>query len=248
MNKTFALGLASLTLNAGFNAGIDTGYFFYKEFVKGSKFMEDRGLMSGLIVNLNENLSKKWTLNAYARLMAGKTNYDGVLINFQTGAKTPYKSKTFNIIADTELTFDYKLKNHRDITPFFGLGYRRLKNPADDYGGSYDRYETYYYLPMGVKTNNGWKLEYRWLTYGENDSFKTSDNFHMTMQQREGNGFHVAKAVNILKDYKAEIYAEYWHISRSTNSLCLGSTDAVCSEPENKTLFSGIKISRDLDL
>lgn len=241
---------------ANFNYGFDAQYSNYKEFSNGSKFMEDRGPLAGMFIDFTTELSPKWKLRSYARtLFSNHVVYDGGYASYDSQSNqyviTPftYDSETF-LIFDTETTFAYHGKKAKGIEPFIGFGYRRLKNPPpDSIPGFYYRYESYYYLPFGFNKDD-YKVEARWLIYGENDSFNHEDKFHATLQQRDGYGFYFSKKLQLSKKFDSELYAEYWHISDSESGISIAQNGdtAPFMEPENRTISVGLKISSKLDI
>lgn len=245
-SKIPAAMLVSVALSANLKIGADVQYSNYKEFDSSNnnaKLMEDRGLMAGVFINFSHDLSKKWQINSYARALWGGLKYDGAYITIDpnnTKETLIYDGDPFTVF-DAETTFVYNSSKLKDIRPFIGFGIRRLTNSP--YGpGSYYRYENYYYLPVGIKKGD-FKLTYRWLIVGDNQSLIPPSSINV--KQHTGSGIYIGKKMHFSSKYQTELYAEYWDIADS-NFDYIG--DHAFLEPKNHNYSAGIKISSDLNL
>lgn len=252
--RILVIAVISATLNANFEFGADIQYSRYTEFdtsKNDNKIMEDKGPMAGIFLNFYTDLSQKWRLDSFARTLWGSLKYDGSYLRLNNDAQIThlsYDNNPFSVF-DSETTLTYNSKKLGDIKPFIGLGIRRLVN-YPEVASSYYRYDNYYYLPLGI-TKGDYKLTYRWLIIGDNQSILPSLNIEV--KQHTGSGIYFSKNIHLSKKYQTQFYVEYWNIKDSTKQreLILDNNQVKeihFFEPKNHTFTTGIKISSSLNL
>jgi hypothetical protein len=137
------------------------------------------------------------------------------------------------------------------ITPYLGLGYRRLSDKSEGmistsgaYG--YDRQANYYYYPLGIEISSslekGWMiegmLEYDFFFYGTQITFIPRDmhsngvagSNQFNNDQRDGYGLRtslkVMKRINDTYCFLFEPYCRYWNIKQSrTDSITVTDSE-----------------------
>ncbi|HOG11319.1 MAG TPA: autotransporter outer membrane beta-barrel domain-containing protein [Smithella sp.] len=177
-------------------------------------------------------------------------------------------SGTINDIDDNMLEirgvggYDFKMSSSFVLTPFFGFGYRYLR---DDTSGrtsttgarGYLRESNYYYSPLGLTAskdfNNGWTigltLEYDIFWKGVQKSYLRDANpgfNNLENDQSSGHGMRGSLLISkkIAKiSFALEPYIKYWDIGKSDNKLITfnGVPWGIGWEPENNSTEVGVK-------
>ncbi len=191
------------------------------------------------------------------RYMTGDVDYHG-----GTFAGTPltlYDLKDYYFETALRLGAVYEFGTSWEAWPYFGIGWRQLRNHLEEGGeGGYLRESTYWYMPIGMnlkyRTENGWQVvlngEFDWLLRGTQYSGEMMGILDgNTNDQNEGYGVRVSlKAEKSLG--KVGLFIEpfwrYWHIQNST----IGHKDIIGApgwfmdgfyEPKNYTHEYGLK-------
>ncbi len=181
------------------------------------------------------------------RYMTGDTDYDGG-IQYWDGSSwqvTPYSVDgldDYYFEADMKLGQTYQLGSPLTLYPYFGVGWRQLRNHLDQAGpGGYQRTQTYVYIPLGAhlewdmtqQFTLTFKGEFDWMVYGNNNS---GDD--LSFKQSQGYGLRVSAKGQINLD-KIGVFMEpfyrYWHIQNST-------VEYGYVEPKNNTKEYGLRL------
>ncbi|MDR3624375.1 MAG: hypothetical protein P4L16_04460 [Chlamydiales bacterium] len=116
---------------------------------------DEHGILSGLQIGYDYITPRNVYVGADLRCDAGKTVYDGTLINLIDFSTSPYKNHTNNVIFNAEVRLGYTYEKFYNITtiPFIGFGYHRWYRgavPENPFG--YDETYTWSYLAFGMRT------------------------------------------------------------------------------------------------
>ncbi len=162
------------------------------------------------------------------RYMGGNVDYEGY---YWSGA--PFSAsglKDYYFEAALKVGRTYRLANPLELAPYLGLGWRQLRNHAEEMGpGGYQRTSTYVYMPIGLDftyaptprfslTLNG---QFDWLLHGNQYSRMTDtsgflDDASNSQDQGFGVRVSVKAAVNLHKmGLFIEPFWRYWHIQNS---------------------------------
>ena len=180
-----------------FEGGYEDYRYKYEETVGGEHFMDlksphYRGFFGALTYappNPGEFVADLVTFYRFEGRMAwGKPDYNGAVVNLNTGEETPVRAKgarDFVFELRGVAGKDYWVKTFR-ISPYAGLGYRHLrqnndKEVSDTFdleGLGYTRVSQYVYLPLGIDVKKalparsaiGLNVEFDWFLYGEQRS------------------------------------------------------------------------------
>lgn len=162
---------------------------------------------------------------------------------------------------------DYFIGRDALATPYFGFGYRYLKDrgngEANIVGGTlyygYDRKSHYYYLPVGcdlrINVSKDWEIdpniEYDILLQGWQKSFLSDGNQfgadNTDVANHQDKGYGLRGSVKFLKrgarvDFYVEPYFRFWHIADSQAAIGrLDGETALWEEPDNNTIEAGTK-------
>lgn len=163
---------------------------------------------------------------------------------------------------------DYFIGRDTMLTPYFGFGYRYLKDNGNGqytiigrslyYG--YDRKSHYYYLPLGgdavVEMPKNWEIdlnaEYDIFLQGYQKSYISDGNQfganNTDLVNHQDHGFGIRGSIKFLKrgsmvDFYVEPYIRYWHIDQSKPELVSinGAAPELYGEPDNNTIEAGSK-------
>lgn len=139
-----------------FNIGSD---FYYRDFSEkglppGGK-SDEHGLLAGLNAGIYYVNPQKVYFGGDLRFTAGRTTYDGSVINLSTGIISPHKSTTQNWFFDMEGRIGYTFDPCAStaLIPFIGVGHHHWhrgatsKNPF-----GYDEDYDWNYLSLGVRS------------------------------------------------------------------------------------------------
>ena len=243
--------------------GSETSYISYRESVKGSTFMKEKGVMSGInssytlrpppgdILNFDD-------LDFYrldARFDHGEVKYEG--------------SNIFNGISDYMVEirgllgkdFNFYSDSVR-LTPYFGIGYRSLYDSlVEDKPHGYNRWIQYLYIPTGAEVmaqiKDGWAIgadaEYDFFTYGHVTSY-LGEIGAGDLGNIQEHGYGLRGSLKLEKKWSRfnfilEPYVRYWHIHNSrvnTSAPFLYNGQyyvIVGFEPDNTSTEIGGKIS-----
>ncbi len=195
------------------------------------------------------------------RYMGGSVDYDGYM---QSGAGDAYPI-SHSDIGDYYLEGRLLLGQVFEATdslsfwPYFGLGYRFLKDHLDKFEGGYQRESTYIYMPLGLDVKYEfaptWTIglggEFDWLIKGRQMS-RMSDvhPLYDDTSNRQTQGYGLRFSARLQKDFEyfgifAEPFWRYWHIQNSDEEplTVLGlPTGMGLVEPFNTTKEYGLKV------
>ena len=232
-----------------FKLGVERIGYHYKETSNGSMVMKATGPMIGINAAYTYEDGQDFFIDLDARALTGLEDYDGHLMNLDTGTRTPYSTgyNTRNHIFETRLTPGFKFEGGYHL--YAGLGYRlKTDSPIYSNSASYKRQSQYLYLPFGVKVPS--KLfeidtvpyfEYDLFLMGKQVSGATS-NLGQSVN-RQSNGFGLKTGVAFVIDaFELTPFIHYWHINDSDISWTQYKNGVMpMIEPENTTWEIGIK-------
>lgn len=198
------------------------------------------------------------------RYMGGNVDYDGWM-QYSNGTVEPSKSeglKDYYFEAALKVGRTYYLARPLELAPYLGLGWRQLRNHAEEMGaGGYERTSTYVYMPIGLNlvyaptesfslTLNG---QFDWLLRGNQYSRMTDIPGYLSdssNRQDQGYGVRVSvkAAVNLSRSMGIfiEPFWRYWHIQNSNEQWYYYNADPTLPafaliEPFNTTQEYGIR-------
>jgi len=197
-------------------------------------------MMGASLMYTQHNIGQGGFVSGELRYMEGRTDYDGYL---DIPTHPVYK---FDDIGDYyvegRLIYGQNLQLDQvwTLSPYYGLGYRRLRDHGDKDPLGYFRQSEYYYMPLGaylqVKWDGGYirfNGEADYLLQGEQYSGR---NGGVTNTQREGYGLRGSVRIGFggSTSVFVEPFYRYWHLQDS---------DVVSGlvEPHNSTREYGIK-------
>lgn len=234
----------------------DASYITYKE-----PGIEDKGAMYGLsgALDWHQNLKERAEgimLKADGRVSFGQVNYDGELSD-----GTPYKIKNINdFIGEVRVCagYDFPVFETMVLTPYFGAGYRYLKDDLSKDPAGYDRESTYVYSPVGLQAKmdlkNGWfagvNMEYDIFWRGwQNSHLSDAVSTLSDVTNTQKGGYGVRAAVRLGKkcgkiDWFVEPFVRYWDINKSEESdvALSGTIIGAVVEPKNHSTETGVRI------
>lgn len=244
--------------NHGWELGTESYMFHYRE----PGLMHDNAWMWGAYVSYTYRGwvwpapvdTDRWMLRFEGRYARGRPDYHGALQDGR-GNLTPYKTwdgKDRVVELRAVEGYGFGLPGHTVLTPYSGFAYRYLNDrppSGDPYG--YERESNYYYSPLGIETASrfgswvaGSNFEYDYFWYGEQYSY-----LYPVIKNHQHKGYGVRASLRLVKenrrvDIVVEPFVRYWHIKQSERS-CLdlgGGMTAVFTEPDNRTLETGIRV------
>ncbi len=197
------------------------------------------------------------------RYMGGNVDYDGWM-QYTNGTVTPFSAsglKDYYFEAALKVGRVYTLSNPLELAPYLGLGWRQLRNHAEEMGmGGYERTSTYIYLPVGLNftyapgerfslTLNG---QFDILLHGNQYSRMTDIPGYLDdASNRQDQGFGARVSVKAALDMKGcglfiEPFWRYWHIQNSNEVWYYYNADPTMPafaliEPFNTTHEYGIR-------
>jgi hypothetical protein len=162
------------------------------------------------------------------------------------------------------LGYDLPIDTNAAVTPYFGFGYRFLKDDSQGmitttgYAG-YLREANYYYSPIGLaaiaQMNNDWTLEalieYDYFWRGvQNSYFSGVDPGYNDLRNVQSKGYGARLAIDLHKQFsKVRIvfgpFVRYWSIDDSEVDFLFyyGAPDDIMIEPENTSAEYGLHLS-----
>lgn len=163
------------------------------------------------------------------RYMAGSTDYDGWL---QSTPPTPHTVEDIgDYYWEGRVLFGqaFYATDSLSLLPYFGLGYRFLRDHSGKSEGGYDRDSHYIYIPLGadVKWNLGggwtWALnaEFDWFFKGRQISRMSDvDPNYSDVSNQQDQGYGLRLSTRFQKDFArvgvfVEPFWRYWHIQNS---------------------------------
>jgi len=200
--------------------------------------------------------------------------HDGVMLKGEVGYSFGYMdykgSGEADNIEDTLLEmrvlagYDFFLNPASVITPYVGFGYRHLsdngggKLTSTGYAG-YDRKTQYYYIPVGIRTNNdagnGWSwgitAEFDYFCKGKQTSCLSDVDpgyNDVENKQKDGHGFRgsfIVQKKGETISYSIEPFIRYWKIDDSETATVTyyGVPDGYAWEPQNNSTQFGIMLT-----
>ena len=202
--------------------GSQISYIEYNE----PDIMKEKGIMYGVAGAYTYN--KGLVLKAEGVFSYGNVDYT----SSNSGSMNNINDYLFEIRALGG--YELKISNTFNITPFFGFGYRYLR---DDTSGmstttgarGYLRESNYYYSPIGMKflfiMDKGWSidtiLEYDYFWQGKQKSYlSTAFSSYNDLENTQNRGYGLRASVAFKKksqnvEYIFEPFIKYWNIDRS---------------------------------
>lgn len=203
------------------------------------------------------------------RYMGGSVDYDGYM---QSGTGDAYPI-SHSDIGDYYLEGRFLLGQIFQATdslafwPYFGLGYRFLKDHLDKFAGGYQRESTYIYMPLGLDVKYefvpSWTVglggEFDWLIKGRQMSRMSALEAELITggkirlddtANRQTQGYGLRFSARLQKDFEhfgvfAEPFWRYWHVQNSEEEFLTAGgfqTGMVVVEPFNTTKEYGLKV------
>ncbi|PKN67798.1 MAG: hypothetical protein CVU43_22325 [Chloroflexi bacterium HGW-Chloroflexi-5] len=216
--------------------------------------MKEKGMMSGIAAAYT--YSDKVMLKADAKLSYGQVDYSN--------------SGTIDNIDDYMMEirgvggYNFKLTETMMITPFFGFGFRYLRDELNGRISStgakgYLRETNYVYSPIGVTVlnnfNNSWVLgltvEFDFFWRGRQKSrLSDVDPAYSNLENNQDGGYGLRGSLLIKKivgrmSYSLEPFIKYWNIDKSDiqNITYNGALWGSGWEPQNNSTEVGLKFS-----
>jgi len=231
-----------------FDIGLEA---FYKEY-KEPDVMNEKGMMYG--VGLAYTYHDKVMFKASLLVAYGEVDYEN------SGKLDGIPNQHWELRG--LLGYDFVIDPTCYITPYFGLGYRALR---DDSSGmitttgarGYNRESNYWYSPVGVSIikvlPEGWtfaaEAEFDYLWYGKQYSDLSDANpLYPDVDNQQDQGYGIRGAIRIEKKFTYtsilfEPFIRYWHISQSDDTIfSAGGTIYRGYEPKNNTTEIGAKV------
>jgi hypothetical protein len=243
-----------------FDIGPDAYYYRYRE----PDLMKETGYFYGFQAAYTyrqwvpnyppEESVFNWMFRAEGRLDWGSVDYDGAIVNLETGETQPYSyDNKHDSTGEFRLLIgpDFPKKTVLD-TIYAGLGYRFLDDNKSGDPFGYDRHSHYVYLPVGFETLR--KIFGNWLlsTNVEFDVFlwgrQSSDFGDVTIHNDQHNGYGLRGSVGLeynTKDWGISIqpFIRYWNIGKSEEtSFRSGDFIITAWEPKNNTTEIGLDL------
>jgi hypothetical protein len=229
----------------------DVSSYVYEETVDGSFFMKDESAPAFYSVGVR-NWSKpleheKYNIGYTAEYVFGSTDYtsDGT----GTASGTPYSK----LRLESYTIF----QGSKNVTPYLGLGYRRLHTDGGGMTSStgasaYDRLSQYYYLPIGtfvaINENLYIKAQYNKFLGGTQNTYLSDvSSAYSDIENDQNTGY----GIDLTADYKISPttsiygYYRYWDINDSETQPTYynGSLDGDGLEPANVTSEVGVGVA-----
>jgi len=233
--------------------GFDSGFYRYEE----PGIMQNEGGMYGIDTYFRYK-PNRWHVKAEFRASFGRIDYSSV--------RTGESENNDNTNYETRFTggYEFFLADNWTLTPYFGIGYRYLK---DDQAGKvtstghlgYERESHYLYSPIGVELwwdlQNTWKIgligEYDIFWNGKQESnLSTAIPAFGDVDNNQDSGYGLRGSIPFVKDMGGwdlviEPYVRYWKIDDSdvANLVFAGIAVGYGLEPKNETFEAGAKIA-----
>ena len=231
-----------------FDIGLEA---FYKEY-KEPDVMNEKGMMYGL--GLAYTYHDKVMFKASLLVAYGEVDYEN------SGKLDGIPNQHWELRG--LLGYDFVIDPTFTITPYFGLGYRVLR---DDSSGmitttgarGYNRESNYWYSPVGVSIikilPEGWTIaaeaEFDYLWFGKQYSdLSNASPLYPDVDNQQDQGYGIRGAIRIEKKFTSssilfEPFIRYWHISQSDDSIfTAGGTTYRGYEPKNNTTEIGAMV------
>ena len=231
--------------------GLETFSFSYRE----PGLMKDKGILTGVYgiytyrrpgARSIKTMKDAWADPVKVNRVSVEGRFAGGLVDYEsegTGTRDGLKFYTFELRG--LLGYDMHVIPSGTVTPFFGVGFRYLK---DDNGGKvsstnnwfYDRESRYIYLPVGIEVSrefrNRWSValtcEYDWFLSGKQKShlgdggpsILSADDGQWyvldTLQNTQERGFGLRGSLKFTRtrdrwDFVVEPFVRYWKLEDS---------------------------------
>ena len=231
-----------------FDIGLEA---FYKEY-KEPDVMNEKGMMYGL--GLAYTYHDKVMFKASLLVAYGEVDYEN------SGKLDGIPDQHWELRG--LLGYDFAIDPTFYITPYFGLGYRFLR---DDSSGmitttgarGYNRESNYWYSPVGIALikilPEGWTIsaeaEFDYLWFGKQKSYLSDASALLPdIENDQDQGYGLRGSIRVEKKFVytsffVEPFVRYWHISRSDDTIVAGSGLFVFGyEPKNNTTEIGAMV------
>jgi hypothetical protein len=228
--------------------GPEISYIEYKE----PDVMSEKGLMYG--IGVAYTYRNGVMIKVAGRYSYGQVDYDG------TGTINNIRNDIFEIRLIEG--YDFKISSSFTMTPFFGFGYRYLR---DDMAGrisstgnkGYLRESNYFYSPIGIEAvhvfDKGWStgviLEYDYFLLGKQKSYLSGVLAGINdIENNQKSGYGLRGSIIIKKQtdrvfYVIEPFIRYWNIDKSDvqDVTYSGTVIGTAWEPKNQSTEIGVK-------
>jgi hypothetical protein len=228
--------------------GTEISYLTYRETIG----VHDRGAMYGLYGAYTyrpkkDDLVGNDIVNMYR--IDAKLSYGEIKYSSEDGTFEGIPDYLFEIRG--VMGYDYALTSDIEITPYLGIGYRRLFDGFSEVRpGGYDRIANYIYLPVGLdlyhQINSSWSIggtgEFDIFLWGLQQSYLSQVNPGLPdIENNQHNGFGLRASLPIIHkgnryNFIIEPFLRYWHIKDSTLDY------GVFYEPDNTSTEAGVKL------
>ncbi len=209
--------------------------------------MSEKGLLWGAHIAFMNPPNEQVSFRVQGSLVLGSMDYEGSLVDLQSGASRPHSTSTQDAVFDIQ--GDLAAITNAEGAVLFrfyaGLGMRYWQDRIEGAGG-YRRYTTYYFLPVGAMASAelGSSLElsveaqYNVWLLGENQTFLSDLNpayEDLKFKQNSGSGYQLAVQATLYNTtYRpfARFVYQAWDVEDSEPGITGGS---IWYEPKNNT-------------
>lgn len=245
-----------------FDLGTEVYYFHYEE----PGLMEEEGVFYGVRVGCT---GRGWIpaspqassadggtmFRAEGRFAFGQVDYDGGIIDLDTGAVTPCNMDDID-----DWVFEGRLLLGADWlygsalnTVYAGIGYRYLNDDSSFDPAGYERESNYLYVPIGYEFDSshmtGWSFGFGaefdvFIVGNQRSHLSDVDPAYSDVDNRQNSGYGCRASVRLQHKTEAVIFSvepfiRYWNIDDSEVEY---ETFGTLIEPANETTEYGISV------
>jgi hypothetical protein len=243
--------------------GMELSHIVYKE--RGFN-LKNRGIMYGLYSEYTyrptkDDLFSNDIINMYR--IDGKLSF-GSMEYSSDGSGTDGNIHDYLLELRAVLGYDHYFDPTTRITPYLGLGYRRLSDDSATKVSStgaagYGRISNYIYMPIGLELTH--QLDQAWqitgigefdLLLGGNQESKLTDVDPVNypdFNNKQERGIGLRSSLELLKkgnkfNFLITPFVRYWHIAESKPDIAVSDSGIVYRgvEPDNNTTEVGVKL------
>jgi hypothetical protein len=239
---------STLNTQTGYNIGVSSSYYQYKE----PGLISLKGGKIGLDLRATQVFQNGMFIRGDLRYAFGLVDYNSKDTGSATGEPDWY------IEVRSLFGKDWVINENAALSPYMGLGYRYLFNDGRGItstgNGGYRRESNYFYLPVGLIYRNALNdqarlvstLEYDHLLEGRQIS-RLSDvgGGYSDFTNNQHQGYGLKLSVMYQKNNLAiGPYVDYWNIAQSESVfLYINGRLFKAEEPKNNTVEFGVKAS-----
>ena len=232
--------------------GTEVGYIRYKEPSLGVEF---KGMVYGIYGIYNYRLTEETALARYLNVLHVDGHLDYSIVDYK-GTGTASNINDFIFEPRIWLGKDFRFNEGR-VTPYVGLGYRRLFDNFSSVDGGYDRISQYLYAPVGFELAMPLAAQWHALFNPEFDIFihgwqdsqlGDSNSAYPNIPNQQKKGYGLRGSVQLWRKFNnftfsVTPYVRYWNIKQSDIVTKTGSVFIVTGyEPANTSMEIGSKI------